>query len=108
MAAAAAVCNLVLGFSSVRSSLIKSGVIAALVPLFSNMDTELRMQAVWAYKNLAVECSTAVRGSLLSELSWQQFMELLTAENDARVQQQAYGLLQNLLCSGGDSIDQVG
>lgn len=87
---------------------MKAGVLAALKPLLSSMVPELRLHAVWALKNLAQECDSDVQGLLLCELTWQGFRELLVADDDVRVREQATGLLQNFLCKGGESVSQVG
>lgn len=67
---------------------------------------ELRLRALWAYKNLAFGCGPQLQALLLRELSWGVFKQLLTGDDDGRVRAQAVGLLQNL-CKGGDSIEQV-
>lgn len=107
VAAAGAACNLLLGFSTVRKALINAGALQALVPLTSSMLPELRQNAVWALKNLAHECSAEDLTALLAELPWSGFRVLLVGDDDARVQEQAVGLLQNLCRGGGPSISQV-
>eukprot|EP00878_Enallax_costatus_P014315 GHUV01014973.1.p1 GENE.GHUV01014973.1~~GHUV01014973.1.p1 ORF type:complete len:411 (+),score=143.93 GHUV01014973.1:1038-2270(+) len=107
VAAAAAVCNLALGFSHVRPALVKAGVIQALTHLITGMVPELRLHAVWAFKNLAHECDNEVQGLLLSELTWRGFKELVVSDDDVRVRQQAVGLLQNISCKGAGSIDRL-
>ena len=70
------------------------------------MMPELRLKALWAFKNLAFNCEARLQALLLRELSWGVFRELLTGDDDVAVRGQAVGLLQNL-CKGGDSIEQV-
>jgi hypothetical protein len=67
---------------------------------------ELRLKALWAFKNLAFGCEPQLQQQLLQELGWGVFSELLTRDDDVGVRAQAVGLLQNL-CKGGDSIEQV-
>lgn len=70
------------------------------------MVPELRLKALWAFKNLAFGCEPQLQQQLLLELGWGVFSELLTRDDDVGVRAQAVGLLQNL-CKGGDSIEQV-
>lgn len=86
---------------------MKAGVLTALKGLLSSMVPKLRLHAVWAFKNLAQECESEVQGLLLSELTWSGFKELLMSDDDVRVREQATGLLQNLLCKGAHSVNQV-
>ncbi|KAF6261181.1 armadillo-type protein [Scenedesmus sp. NREL 46B-D3] len=106
VAAAGAVCNLLLAFSSVRQPLIKAGVLQALLPLTTSMLPELRLYSVWALKNAAHEAEAEVQQQLLGELSWQGFRALLVCDDDMRVQGQAVGLLQNL-CKGTAGVEQA-
>eukprot|EP00775_Hariotina_reticulata_P006830 gene6830-7048_t len=106
VAAAGAVCNLLLSFSSIRSALIQADVLQTLAPLTQSMLPDLRLHAVWAFKNLANDCEDKVQSQLLSELSWSTFTALLVGDDDPRVREQAVALLQNL-CKGGHSIPQA-
>lgn len=78
----------------------------ALAALLPSMLPELRLRAVWGFKNLAFSCSPQLHEQLLQALAWPLFTQLLTADDDPRVHVQAVGLLQNL-CKGTKSIDQV-
>jgi hypothetical protein len=97
---------LALYFSNTCQALVEAGLPHALGPLLTSMIPELRLKALWAFKNLAYECEPQLQQQLLQELSWGTFRELLTADDDSRVRGQAVGLLQNL-CKGGESIEQV-
>jgi hypothetical protein len=101
------VCNLLLGFSSVRQPLLKAGVLQALSPLTTSMLPELRLYAAWAFKNASHEADAEVQQQLLAELSWAGFRALLTGDDDVRVREQAVGLLQNL-CKATAGVEQVG
>jgi len=106
VAAAGAVCNLALDFSNVCPALVEAGLPHALSSLLTSMLPELRLKALWAFKNLAFGCEPNLQQQLLKELSWPTFRELLTGDDEPRVRVQAVGLLQNL-CKGGGSIEQV-
>jgi hypothetical protein len=106
VAAAGAVCNLLLGFSTVRQPLLKAGVLQALSPLTTSMLPELRLYAAWAFKNASHEADAEVQQQLLGELSWEGFRALLVGDDDVRVQEQAVGLLQNL-CKATAGVEQV-
>jgi hypothetical protein len=97
---------LALYFSNTYQSMVEAGLPQALGTLLTSMLPELRLKALWAFKNLAYECEPQLQQQLLQELSWGTFRELLTADDDTRVRVQAVGLLQNL-CKGGESIEQV-
>ncbi|KAF8055946.1 ARMC8 [Scenedesmus sp. PABB004] len=103
-AAAAAACNLLLSFSSARAALLAAGALPALAPLVASMLPELRLHGAWALKNLADECDAATRAALLAELPWPALQALL-GDDDARVREQATGLLQNL-CKAA-SLDEL-
>jgi hypothetical protein len=97
---------LALDFSNVAPALVEAGLLPALAPLLTSMLPELRLKALWAFKNLAFGCEPQLQQQLLQELGWGVFSELLTRDDDVGVRAQAVGLLQNL-CKGGDSIEQV-
>jgi hypothetical protein len=107
VAAAGTACNLALSFSSTATALVEAGLPSALGALLTSMLPELRLKALWAFKNLAFECEPALQQQLLAELPWGVFEGLATGDDEPRVRGQAVALLQNL-CKGGDSIEQVG
>lgn len=86
---------------------MEAGLPSALGALLTSMLPELRLKALWAFKNLAFECGPALQQHLLAELPWGVFRGLATGDDEPGVRAQAVALLQNL-CKGGDSIEQVG
>jgi len=59
VSAAAAICNLVLDFRSIRQAVLQAGALRLLVPLAASMMPELRACAVRALTNLTIKCEDA-------------------------------------------------
>lgn len=106
MNAAAAVCNLVLEFSPVKDAMLKAEALKHLAPLAGSMLSELRLNAVWALKNLVHECDDSARGGLTHELPW-ACMRSLLQDCEPAVQDQAVCLLMNLCKAEDTGIQQV-
>ena len=104
--ATAAMCNLVLELSGVRDAVLGGNVLQQLGPLTSSMIPEVRLNAIWALKNLTADCEDSVRLALLQELPWSQ-MQALLRDCEPGVQDQAVALLQNLCKASGSGLEQV-
>lgn len=93
--AAEALCNLVLEFSSTKEVVLRAGGVTGLAGLARSMLPTLRLDAMWALKNLAWQASTTVKRSIAQELGWSDLCALLRDE-DPRVAVEAAALLRNL------------
>ena len=60
--ASAAVCNLLIEFSTAREPLLRAGVVQQLGPLAGSMLAELSLNAAWALKNLSAGSSSESLG----------------------------------------------
>ena len=68
--ACAALCNMVLDFSPVKKTLLDSGVVAILVRHTAAQSAELRINAVWALKNVLYQAEPAIKDAVMRELTY--------------------------------------
>eukprot|EP00897_Mesotaenium_endlicherianum_P006392 jgi/Mesen1/5781/ME000293S04936 len=120
-AASAAICNIVLDFSFSKVNVLHAGSrcgpgpgagasasasasagLSQLVALAASMDATLRLNAVWALKNLAFQADLPVKALLCDLLGPGTLLDLVQ-DADEEVQEHALGLLRNLV--HGSSVD---
>ena len=89
-----------------KKILLESGGVEKLVKLVSAMDHGLRLNAVWALKNLLFQADSEVKKSVMTHLSYAQ-LESLVHDPEFGVQEQAVNLLRNLACGKESDIDDV-
>ncbi|KAJ2935631.1 hypothetical protein H1R20_g1464, partial [Candolleomyces eurysporus] len=95
-AALAAVCNIVMEFSPLRPIYLEQGLMPRLVHLLLHSgDSAIRMNALWAIKNLLFKSSTETKRDVMRELGWPRVFELLH-DPDLGIQEQAYHVVRNL------------
>ncbi|RXW17757.1 hypothetical protein EST38_g8091 [Candolleomyces aberdarensis] len=95
-AALAAVCNIVMEFSPLRPIYLEQGLMPRLVQLLLHSgDSAIRMNALWAIKNLLYKSSTETKRDVMRELGWLRVFELLH-DPDLGIQEQAYHVVRNL------------
>eukprot|EP00798_Chlamydomonas_sp_ICE-L_P026108 gene26108-11823_t len=123
--ATAAVCNLVLEFSSVKVAVLEKyanrgsfpsdptqeavflkGGLQILAQHTNSMVPALRLHSTWALRNMAYKSDTTVRHSLMGELKWSSMRALLNDE-DEQVQEQAICTLRNLCMDSPNHITAV-
>ncbi|KAJ2912220.1 hypothetical protein MD484_g8193, partial [Candolleomyces efflorescens] len=95
-AALAALCNIVMEFSPLRPIYLEHGLMPRLVQLLLRSgDGAIRMNALWAIKNLLYKSSTETKRNVMRELGWTQVFDLLH-DPDLGIQEQAYHVVRNL------------
>eukprot|EP01134_Creolimax_fragrantissima_P000071 CFRG0071T1 len=99
-AACATLCNIVLDFSPMKQSMLDKGAVERLIDLTYSPVSELRLNSVWAIKNLLFQASMNVKEKVVAALGWQRIYELLN-DDSIDIQQQTLICLRNL-AFGGD------
>ncbi|RKO97880.1 ARM repeat-containing protein [Caulochytrium protostelioides] len=104
--ATATLCNLVLDFSPMKSTVLNQGGVEVLVKLTESTNVHLRLNCVWALKNLLYNANTLIMQRVLTQLGLKGIARLLN-DPDLAVQEQVLTLLRNLVCGNHDEIDYV-
>lgn len=95
--AAAALCNIVLVFTPMREHLIRGGAVKEFISLTdSRCPPELRLNAVWALKNLCFQANPEVKAIMFRELRAADLLAL-AEDADQALSEQAVALLRNLV-----------
>ncbi|TBU35602.1 ARM repeat-containing protein [Dichomitus squalens] len=104
-AASAVMCNIVTDFSPLRSTVIDQGAITRLVQLLNHGDVELKLNALWAFKNLLYKATPDLKRQVMSSIGWSEMNNLLT-DPDTRIQEQALHIVRHI-ADGVDEVDLV-
>ncbi|TFK94820.1 ARM repeat-containing protein [Polyporus arcularius HHB13444] len=102
-AASTVVCNVVTDFSPLRSTLIEQGVITRLVQLLNTGDSALRLNALWAFKNLLYKATPELKRQVMNRIGWQEVRSLLE-DPDHRIREQAFHIIRHV-ADGVDGVD---
>jgi hypothetical protein len=94
-AALSAVCNIVNEFSPLRPVFIEKGVVARLVQLINTDDSDLRLNSLWAVKNLLRKTTNETKQGVMSQLGWAHLAKLLD-DPEPKVQEQAFWVIRNI------------
>ncbi|KAF5323748.1 hypothetical protein D9619_012877 [Psilocybe cf. subviscida] len=95
-AALSAVCNIVNDFSPLRPIYLEEKLMPRLVAIIrESQDAPLRLNALWAVKNLVRKTSTETKRDIMSHVGWAELNQFLTDPN-LEMQEQAFNLLRNL------------
>lgn len=89
-----------------KKTVLESGGVEKLVALTHASDTHLRLNAVWALKNLLFQADSDVKQRVTKELTWPGLFALMN-DGEMGIQEQALNLLRNLACGKESDIDQV-
>ncbi|KAI0029217.1 ARM repeat-containing protein [Vararia minispora EC-137] len=100
-AALMAVCNLIVEFSPLRQPFLDQGLVKRLSNLMNSGHAELRLNALWALKNLVYKCTSNVKRTVLKEIGWSEIDKLL-ADADNSVREQAFNIVRNFADSEED------
>jgi hypothetical protein len=103
VAASAALCNIVLDFSPMKKVVLESGALSRLVTLLDSMDPALRLNGLWALKNLAYEAELPLKEAIMKELTSETLYRLVF-DTDLAIQEQALALLRNLVYKDVDTL----
>ncbi|KDR69187.1 hypothetical protein GALMADRAFT_160499 [Galerina marginata CBS 339.88] len=95
-AALSAVCNIVNDFSPLRPIYLEQKLMPRLVYILRESDDpSLRLNALWAVKNLVRKTSTETKRDIMSYLGWQELSDFLS-DPDEDIQEQGFNTLRNL------------
>ncbi|KAK6138332.1 hypothetical protein DH2020_027916 [Rehmannia glutinosa] len=106
IAALRAISNVVVDFMAHKSLFVQCGGVKQLVQLSRSMESAVRVNAVWALKNLTFLVDNRCKEEILLELSTSTLTSLLS-DPEAPVQEQAFALVRNLVDGTLNSIDYV-
>lgn len=109
-AACATLCNLVLDFSPMKAAVLESGAVVHFIRLLTpgpgDRDTGLRLNAIWAIKNLLYMADATTKRAVLQHLSF-DILHVLCNDTDRDIQSQALNILRNLACGDEGDILQL-
>ncbi|KAM5532328.1 hypothetical protein V8D89_014007 [Ganoderma adspersum] len=101
-AASTVICNIVTDFSPLRSTMIDQGAITRLVQLLNTGDVELKLNALWAFKNLLYKATPDLKRQVMSSIGWSEMNNLLV-DPDTRIKEQALHIIRHV----ADGVDEV-
>ncbi|KAI8903788.1 armadillo-type protein [Gorgonomyces haynaldii] len=104
--ASATLCNIILDFSPMKQVVIGQGGVKRLVELLRDPHTTLRLNAVWALKNMLFQTEYAIKVAVVQELTWNGLLSLLN-DSELQIQEQSMCLLRNLACGSVRDIEFV-
>ncbi|KAI8619701.1 armadillo-type protein [Chytriomyces sp. MP71] len=105
--ACAALCNIVLDFSPMKKTVIEGGGVERIVgTLKGARGVELRVNCVWALKNLLYQAGSDVKEKVMGELGWDELKHLVF-DPHVGIQEQSLNLLRNLVCGRVEDIEAV-
>lgn len=104
--ASAILCNIVLDFSPMKQTVLANGGVDKLASLVSSMDSNLRLNAAWALKNLLFQADSEVKAKVMSVLTYKT-IETLMNDNESNIQEQCLNLLRNLVSGKECDIEAV-
>ncbi|XP_071706361.1 uncharacterized protein [Rutidosis leptorrhynchoides] len=106
VAALCTVSNLVVDFTRHKSLFVHNGGVKQLVELSESMDSTVRLNAVWALRNLMFLVDSKCKEGIFKELGALTLTSLV-CDPSASVQEQALALVCNLVNGPVNSIDYV-
>jgi len=102
--ACAALCNVVLDFSPMKKFVLENDGVPRLVSLVHSMDSSLRLNAIWALKNIVFKAESYIKDQIIKELGWEQLYSLIN-DKELDIQEQAVSLLRNMACKNEYDIE---
>jgi len=105
-AACATLCNMVLDFAPMKAVVLGSGALDRIASLLASPDAGLRLNAVWAVKNLLYIADAPTKQAVMQRISF-PLLHDLTRDPEGDIQAQALNILRNLAC-GDDSVSLYG
>ncbi|KAI8573189.1 hypothetical protein RHMOL_Rhmol01G0259400 [Rhododendron molle] len=106
VAALGAISNIVVEFSKHKSVFIQCGGVKQLVQLSKSMESAIRLNAVWALRNLMFLSDNRCKEGIFLELTVSTLTSLI-CDPEPSVQEQALALVRNLVDGCVDSIEYV-
>ncbi|TIB07318.1 hypothetical protein E3P92_04074 [Wallemia ichthyophaga] len=96
-----ALANLVCGFSPLKQKLIQNGGVKILVKLTYSKSHKVRLNTLWAIKNMVFAASTELKRFICDQIGYNHFKKLLNDSNSEVVEQVLF-VLRNLVTREGD------
>ncbi|KAK7301832.1 hypothetical protein RJT34_12708 [Clitoria ternatea] len=96
VAALGAISNIVVDFMPHKSTFIQCGGIKELVQLTKSMDSSLRLNAVWALRNMVFLADKVCKDGIFVELTASSMASLI-CDSEPSVQEQALALVRNFV-----------
>ena len=107
IAASATLCNIVLDFSPMKSIIIENGGLELLVQLvISSTDTSLRLNALWALKNVLFEADSLIKSRVITQLGFETIYKLCEDPSFV-IQEQALNIIRNTACRAEEDIEFI-
>lgn len=106
VAALGAISNVVVDFKADKSVFTQCGGVKQLVQLSKSIESTIRVNAVWALKNLTFLVNNRCKEEILLELSTSTLTSLIS-DPEASVQEQVLAFVRNLIDGTANSIDYV-
>lgn len=104
--ACATICNIVLDFSPMKLTFVEKGGVKRLIDLIDCNNMELRINALWALKNLLYQSDSKIKNQVMDYLGWTKLREL-TDDSNAEIREQAMNLIRNIACGRASDIKLV-
>ncbi|CAG8500860.1 8803_t:CDS:10 [Paraglomus occultum] len=104
--ACATLCNMVLEFAPMKKTVVEMGGIEKFVELLRSSDNALRLNAIWALKNLVCSAESDIKESVMKILTYPTMASLID-DPEIDIQEQAITLLRNLACKRPVDIEEV-
>lgn len=106
VAALGAVSNIVVDFAMRKLAFIQCGGVKQLIQLSKSMDSTIRLNALWALRNLIFLADNKCKEGVFSELT-APLLASLISDPEPPVQEQALAFARNLVDGSIDSIEYV-
>eukprot|EP00249_Psilotum_nudum_P017937 c26559_g1_i2 orf=648-2606(+) len=106
VAALSAVSNVVLDFTPQKAAFFQCGGVSQLIQLSRSMDPFLRLNSVWALRNLLYLADMSVKEKVMNELTVSTLISLINDSEDM-VQEQALAFVRNLVYGSIESVHQI-
>jgi hypothetical protein len=102
----ATLCNIILDFSPMKQVVIEKGAVSRLVELVHSQNQTLRLNGIWALKNMLFQSELLTKTTVIENLTWDKLLEYvssngrLISDPEFAIQEQSLCLLRNLACGG--------
>ncbi|KAH9852704.1 ARM repeat-containing protein [Lenzites betulinus] len=100
-ASSAVICNIVVNLSPLQTTLLEQGVIGRLVQLLLADDNDLKLNALWAFKNLLYKATSELKHEVIRTIGWDR-IKTLAKDPDTRLQEQIYHMMRHVADGEGD------
>ncbi|KAG0198070.1 hypothetical protein BGX28_008435 [Mortierella sp. GBA30] len=104
--ATATLCNIVLDVSPMKKTIMERGIVAKFVQMIGCGDNIVRLNAVWAIKNLVFGADSEVKEAVMQQFGYHNLARLLN-DTELGIQEQALNLVRNLACNREQDIEKV-